>query len=187
MKRITNILITGQPGVGKTTVIRKLAEELRDLDPAGFYTAEIREEGTRKGFELISLDGRKSILAHVNIDSPYRVSKYGVDIEGFETLLSSLSLRDASRSLFIIDEIGKMECFSGKFRTIIRDILDSDKLLVATIALKGSGIIQEIKRRDDVKSFLITLENRDSLLPIMVKEINDIWRTLSRETSPPNS
>ena len=50
-----NLLITGLPGVGKTTLIKKVWEELRHLHPVGFYTAEIREEVLRKGFELVSL------------------------------------------------------------------------------------------------------------------------------------
>jgi nucleoside-triphosphatase len=64
-----NILITGPPGIGKTTVIKKLAEELRPFGPAGFYTAEIRVKGIRKGFELIGLDGRKGLLSHADMQS----------------------------------------------------------------------------------------------------------------------
>jgi len=85
-----NILITGLPGVGKTTLIKKLSEELKHLHPAGFYTEEIREEGQRKGFELISLDGKRGLLSHKDIKSPYRVGQYKVDIEGFENFLDSL-------------------------------------------------------------------------------------------------
>ena len=73
-----NILITGLPGIGKTTLIKKLSEELRNFHPVGFYTAEIREEGIRNGFELISLDGRKGLLSHIDIKSPYRVGKYKI-------------------------------------------------------------------------------------------------------------
>lgn len=174
MDRKKNIFITGQPATGKTTFIKKLAEELKDMHPSGFYTTETRETGIRKGFELISLDGIKGILSHVDIKSPYRVSKYGVDVEGFETFLDSISLLNSPASIVIIDEIGKMECFSSKFRSLIRDILASDKLLVATIALKGSGMIADIKKRDDVKLFQVTLENRNSLVSAVLKEIREL-------------
>jgi len=176
MNIIKNILITGQPGIGKTTFIKKLAGKLKDLHPSGFYTTEIREAGIRKGFELISLDGSKGILSHVDINSPYRVSKYCVDVERFEIFLDSISLLDPTASIVIIDEIGKMECFSGKFRSLVRNILDSDKLLVATIALKGSGMIADIKKRDDVRLFHVTLENRDSLVSEILKDISDLGR-----------
>jgi len=176
MNGIKNILITGQPGIGKTTLIKKLAEELMDLHPSGFYTTEIRNAGIRKGFELISLDGRKEILSHVDIKSPYRVSQYGVDIERFEIFLDSFSLLGLTTSIVIIDEIGKMECFSGKFRAIVRDILDSDKLLVATIALKGSGMIADIKKRDDIKLFQVKQENRDPLISEILKYIRNLGK-----------
>jgi nucleoside-triphosphatase len=159
-----NLLITGLPGVGKTTLIKKLSEELKHLHPAGFYTEEIREEGQRKGFELISLDGKRGLLSHVEIRSPYRVGKYKVDIESFENFLNSIPFFDPSTRLIIIDEIGKMECLSDQFKNLLKKIFDSGKLVIATIALKGSGLITEIKERDDIKLFEITKHNRDSLL-----------------------
>ena len=119
---IKNILITGLPGVGKTTLIRRLAEEIKNFHPAGFYTAEIREGGIRKGFELISLDGKKGLLSHIDIKSPYRVSKYKVDIKGFGDFLNSIAFSCPATRLIIIDEIGKMECLSDKFRNLIKEI-----------------------------------------------------------------
>jgi len=165
-----NILITGLPGVGKTTLINNIVEALKDLRPAGFYTAEIRRSGIRKGFELISLDGKKELLSHTDIQSPYRVGKYKVDVKRFEDFLSSLPLLNLSTRLIVIDEIGKMECFSDQFKNLLKEILDSDKCLIATIALKGSGIIEEIKKRRDVKLFEITQGNRNSLLPKILSE-----------------
>ena len=159
-----NLLITGLPGVGKTTLIKKLSEELRHLHPVGFYTAEIREEGLRKGFELVSLEGRRGVLSHIDIKSPYRVGRYKVDIRGFEDFLDGISFFDDSTGLVIIDEIGKMECFSDQFKKLIKELLDSEKWVIATIALKGSGLIGDIKKRHDVKLFEMTQSNRDTLL-----------------------
>ena len=76
MNRIKNILITGQQGIGKTTFIKNLAEEMKDLHPSGFYATGIREAGIRRVFALISLDGRKGILSYADIKSPYKASKY---------------------------------------------------------------------------------------------------------------
>jgi nucleoside-triphosphatase len=98
-----NILITGQPGIGKTTLIKKLATELADLRPVGFYTEEIRENGVRRGFELESLSGQRGLLSHIDIKSPYRVSKYGVDIKCFEDFLNSIPFFDRETEIFIID------------------------------------------------------------------------------------
>ncbi len=164
-----NLLITGLPGVGKTTLIKKLAAALQRFQPAGFYTEEIREGGARKGFELISLEGKKGILSHKEIQSPYKIGQYKVDVEGFEDFLDSISFLNTSIHLIIIDEIGKMECLSLRFQKMLKEILDSEKSVIATIALKGSGLIAEVKERKDVKLFEITKKNRDALL----KEISD--------------
>jgi nucleoside-triphosphatase len=168
-----NILITGQPGIGKTTVIKKLCDELKNLHPAGFYTVEIREKGIRKGFELISLSGRKGLLAHTDIKSPQRVGKYGVDIRGFEDFLESIPFLYSTTNTIIIDEIGKMECFSKKFKNLINEIMDSDKSIIATISMKGSGIIAEIKKRDDIKLFEITQSNRYNSFSEILKYIKN--------------
>jgi len=165
-----NLLITGLPGVGKTTLIRKLSEELESLHPAGFYTAEIREEGKRKGFDLISLHGKRGLLSHTDIRSPYRVGRYRVDVKGFEDFLDSIPFLDPSTHLIIIDEIGKMECFSEKFKTLLKKVFDSETLVIATIALKGSGLIAEIKERQDVELLELTHHNREALLLEILKE-----------------
>lgn len=164
-----NILITGFPGVGKTTLIVKLTEALRHMKPVGFYTEEIRERGSRKGFELADFTGRRMVLSHVDIRSRERVSKYGVDIPGFESFLDDLNLLDLTASLIIIDEIGKMECLSAEFRRLIVDLLDSPKQVVATIALKGTPVIEEVKRRPDVEILEITPYNREKLLGDIIK------------------
>jgi nucleoside-triphosphatase len=82
---VKNILITGKPGCGKTSLIIEIIKEL-NLPAGGFYTQEIREKGVRKGFKIISLDGREGILARVNFKSPYKVSKYGVNIKDLEEI-----------------------------------------------------------------------------------------------------
>jgi nucleoside-triphosphatase len=165
-----NLLITGLPGVGKTTLIKKLSEALKNLHPVGFYTEEIREGGERKGFELISLQGKRDLLSHKDIRSPYNVGRYKVDIKSFEDFLGTISFFNPLTRLIIIDEIGKMECLSEPFKKLLKEILDSEKWVIATIALKGSGLIAEVKERKDVQLFEITKSNRDTLFFEMLKQ-----------------
>ena len=169
-----NLFITGLPGVGKTTLIKKLSEALKSFHPVGFYTEEIREEGVRKGFELISLEGKKGLLSHKDLRSPYKVGQYKVDIQGFENFLNSISFSNPLTRLIIIDEIGKMECLSNQFKRLLKEILDSEKWVIATIAMKGSGLIAEVKGRQDVKLFEIIKGNRESLFSEILKEVGGI-------------
>ncbi|MGD1003805.1 MAG: NTPase [Methanoregulaceae archaeon] len=169
-----NILITGLPGSGKTTLIRNIAQNFDNYKPFGFYTAEIRSQGKRQGFELVSLSGNHALLSHVSIKLPNRVGKYGVDIESFDAFLSVIPFQSAHHQLIIIDEIGKMEGFSNKFRNLILEILSSDNLCIATIALKGDNWIEKIKKRTDVEIFRLRFENRLALTNQIVEKIHKI-------------
>jgi nucleoside-triphosphatase len=161
--QLRNFLVTGVPGVGKTTLIRNLCHLLAPYNPRGFYTEETREGGVRKGFSLVSLDGKRSVLSHVNVKSAHRVGKYGVDVESFEAFVESLYLKHAAGSPVVIDEIGKMECFSPAFVSLVRELLDGAGVVVATVAVKGPGFISEVKRRRDVVVYEITERNRNTL------------------------
>jgi nucleoside-triphosphatase len=167
------ILLTGLPGCGKTTAVIKIISTLNADKVAGFYTQEIREQSTRKGFSWTRLDGATGILAHVNTKSPCRVGKYGIDVSGFEkSILPILDINHTDAELFIIDEIGKMECFSEKFITAVRRLFVSDKSLLATVAQKGTGFISEVKNYPDARLFNLTAKSRD-------KTITEILQILS--------
>ena len=157
-------LITGKPGLGKTTLVQKVIKGLRSVNTAGFCTAEIRGMGSRLGFELQGLNGVRRTLAHVEFSSRHRVGKYGVDTNGFEEFLAELDLLNPGVELIVIDEIGKMELFSNVFRSLVRDVLNSDKQVLATIPLKGNKFIRDIKQRPDIHLFEVAYGNRD-LLP----------------------
>lgn len=167
-----NVLITGDPGVGKTTLIVKLAGHLKHLNPVGFYTREIRRDNRRAGFELVALNGARQMLSHIDFNSRRRVGKYGVDIAGFERFFADF---DWSGSLHIIDEIGKMECLSSRFQELITELLDSDSIVVATIARKGPRFISEIRQRDDCVVVEVTGANRNTLLSQILKRVEGLF------------
>jgi nucleoside-triphosphatase len=156
-----NLFVTGLPGTGKTTLIRKILGKLpHGLAVSGFLTAEIRESGNRVGFTVNTLDGRSGLLSHIRIGGGVRVGRYGVDVKGFEGLV--LPLLEAGRAgLYVIDEIGRMECFSSAFCDRVRSLLDLECPVLGTVALKGGGFIAEVKARNDVALFEVTVRNRD--------------------------
>lgn len=181
----TALLLTGRPGVGKTTVIRKAA---RGLEPPveGFYTEEIREDGDRKGFRLVGFDGWSRIMAHVDFRGGPRVSRYGVDVEAVDEAVARLppaggagpeadappegkldaatgDRRARPAPLHVIDEIGKMECFSEAFVEHVRGLLDSGALLLATVARRGGGFVAEAREHPRAGVLEVTLDNRRGL------------------------
>ena len=156
-----HILLTGRPGVGKTTVIMRLAEHLRHLRLAGFYTDEIRRHGQRQRFRATTFSGGTTILAHVKVKSRQHVGRYGVNVTAFEQLVLPELARPAD--LLLIDEIGKMECFSSAFVSRVGDLLQASTPVVATVALAGGGFIAEVKRRADQETLQVTRDNRDEL------------------------
>lgn len=164
-KQKKNILISGLPGIGKTTLIKKICSEIKDKKPIGFYTEEIRNDGQRKGFQLIGLNGQRTIFAHILMETNHQVGKYKVDVDAFDKFLGSLDLINQPGKIIVIDEIGKMECLSNKFVNLIWAIMESDNPVVATISHTDGGIKGRIKQRDDVELFRMNLDNREKLLP----------------------
>ena len=159
--RYEKTLLTGKPGVGKTTLVQEIIKRMGSGHMAGFYTAEIRSKGFRQGFELQGLNGKRRTLA--------RVGKYGVDTGGFEEFLETLDLMNPDVELIVIDEIGKMELFSNHFRKLACDALNSDKQLLATIPIRGDKFVLEIKHRLDIHLFELTPGNRDHLPDAIVE------------------
>ena len=157
------LLITGNPGSGKTTVICRVADALAGRRLGGFYTEEIRVGGERRGFRLATFDGRDRVMAHEEFRGPHRVGKYGVDVSVIDGLAdSALAVREEV-DLYLVDEIGKMECMSPQFVTAMRALLHSRKPMVATIARRGGGFITEVKARKDAELWEVTRANRDGM------------------------
>lgn len=159
------ILLTGRPGVGKTTVIRGVLARW-EAGAGGFYTEEIREQGRRTGFRLVTLDGAESTLASVNISSPYRVGKYGIDLDDLEKVgVEALyrAMRQPEMSLLVVDEVGRMELFSPAFREAVERALDSPKLVLGSVMARSHPWVDAIKARPDVSLVEVTRLNRSTL------------------------
>ena len=160
-----NLLVTGKPRVGKTTLVERVMEHLRgSLRLAGFTTTEVRGAGgDRLGFDIVTVEGQQSELARVGLPSRVRVGRYGVNLEAFERLaLPELAHRDVD--LIVIDEIGKMECASGRFRRAVEDALDAPVNILATLGISRLPFFQAVRNRPDVELVTLTEHNRDALV-----------------------
>ncbi len=161
--------MTGAPSSGKTTIIKKVISRLAHPSN-GFYTEEERVEGRRVGFLMNTLDGKTGYLAHQDIKSNFHIRRYGVSIENIETIAVP-AIAPVNRNIIILDEIGKMECFSEVFRQAAITALDSDNIVIGTITLGGDDFIQGIKERDDLEIHEVTPENRDSLPDVILRRL----------------
>jgi nucleoside-triphosphatase len=169
-----NLLITGEPGIGKSTLVKKLIPELKALKPVGFYTEDIRSKVARVGFQLVSFDGRRQNLAHVDMRSPVTVGKYRVSVHHLDDFLQRLDLVGSDGRLVVVDGIGKMECLSRKFREDICELLEQDRMFIATIAMDGDEMIDTLKRRDDITLFEMTRRNREDMVGKVLRWIRQI-------------
>lgn len=169
MKR--HLLLTGRPGCGKTTVVRRVAAQLRESGETvmGFWTEEIRERGTRTGFRIETVSGAAGTLARVGLSSPYRVGRYGVDLADFESVGVTeveAALARAARGepvILVIDEIGKMELFSDRFRRVLERAFSRVPHVVATIMQRRHPYADALKARPEVSLITVTAQNREHL------------------------
>jgi nucleoside-triphosphatase len=163
--REMKILLEGRPAAGKTTVVRRLAELLRDAGVVlgGFVTDELREGRRRVGFSVETFDGNRTVLAHVDFDGLLRVGKYGVDVAAFERVALPALARAAESDVLLIDELGKMELASDAFRAAVDDCFGRAAAIVATVQLARHPLTDKLKSRSDVETIRVTTANRGEL------------------------
>jgi nucleoside-triphosphatase len=142
-----------------------------DLPLSGFFTREIRESGRRTGFKIITLDGKEGALAHERIKSKVWVGKYGVNLKDLDEIAAPSIIPSKPDQVIVIDEIGRMECFSALFRETLLQALGSPNKVIGSIALKGDEFIQAVKNRPDVELFHVSEQNRDRLAASLVEII----------------
>lgn len=142
-------LVTGPPGCGKTTLLRRAVESLSGVRITGFLTEEIREGGRRQGFMARSLDGASCVMAHRTIKTRDRVGAYGVDLAAFDRVIVGPLESSAEAELYVIDEIGKMELKSTRFQHVVRKVIDGAIPILATIPVASRPVVEELRSRVD--------------------------------------
>lgn len=86
-----------------------------------------------------------------------------MDVAALDEIVDDALAASSAAEVYLIDEIGKMECFSERFVTATRRLLDAGRLVVATVSMRGGGFIDEVKRRPDVELARTTRSNRDEM------------------------
>ncbi|WNZ29517.1 MAG: NTPase [Candidatus Bathyarchaeota archaeon] len=166
MKRI--ILLTGPPCIGKSSVFHRTVNSLKQkgLKIGGMLSADIREGGSRVGFEIMDLStGQKGWLAHINQFQGPKISKYTVNLVDLDVLGASAIVEAIQHGdVIAIDEVGPMELSSTAFSAALVQAIESNKPLLATIHCKSKHpLVENLKGRPDAEIVHVTYENRKTL------------------------
>jgi nucleoside-triphosphatase len=170
------LLLTGPPGIGKSTIIQQVAARLGSR-AGGFYTREVRQAGRRTGFEIVTLNGQTTPLAMTSphpaftAEAPfgrYRINLAGLDDLAIPTLRAALD----QGQVIIIDEIGPMELLSEPFCRMVLDLLDSQAPVVGTIVQRPHPFADRVKAHPRVRLKPVTAANREGLVDEIYAEIS---------------
>jgi len=177
MDDIPKIGITGMPSVGKTQTLLKIIEKIEKSGYMleGMITESIIVKKKRVGFSVIDWQTKESkVFAHIDFDTKDKVGNYGVDIYALDEIgvtAVEKAINDDNVDIIIIDEVGKMEMLSEKFCDVVTDALESDKPILITLHKKSrTPLLQDIRRRDDIRILEVTAVNRN-LLPYKIEKI----------------
>ena len=159
------LLVEGRPGIGKTTVARRLLTLLQEADVpvGGFTTGELRTGAYREGFVVEAVSGAREVLAHVDLPGPPRVGRYGVDLAAFERVALPALGDPGPGGVVVVDELGKMELASAAFRAAVVELLGRDVAVVATVQRARDRFTDALKRRPDIRVVRVTEATRDAL------------------------
>jgi nucleoside-triphosphatase len=169
------LILTGNPGVGKTTVLARTVSTLRGrgVSVGGMFSREVREGAARVGFEIVDISSAKvGWLAQMNQKKGPQVGKYHVNLNDLESIgVQAIKNAVDDSDVVAIDEIGPMELFSQKFKEAAQKALESNKLVIAVVHWKAQDkLVTEAKGRNDAEVFNVTNDNRETLHETIVEK-----------------
>jgi nucleoside-triphosphatase len=172
------LILTGAPGVGKTTVLTKTVDALKakGVRVGGMISREVRENNVRVGFEILDLtNGKHGWLAHIN-GVGTQVGKYNVNLDDLDNIGTTAIAQALEKcSAIAIDEIGPMELYSQKFKLAVTQALESKILVVAVVHGKAKDpLVTQVKRRVDAEIFNVTFSNREKLAEQLIRKALNI-------------
>ena len=167
------LLLEGRPGIGKTTVARRLLTLLQEagVPVAGFTTGELRAGGRREGFMVEAASGAQEVLAHVDLPGPPRVGRYGVDLAGFERVALPPLRTPRTGGVVVVDELGRMELASAAFCDAVLELFGREAAVVATVQLARHRLTDALKRQPDVRVVRVTEATRDALPQQLMEQL----------------
>jgi nucleoside-triphosphatase len=165
------IFVTGDPGCGKTTAVRRVVERLANLPMTGFFTEDVRDESGRTGFRGVTLDGKDFSLARLGAGGAFRVGPYGVELQGLEAVGVPALRPSPDTRLVVLDEVGKMESFSVAFRAAVEELLAGTVAVLGTVAVHGVGFVKYVRNDPRVTLVRMTRASREAIVGDLLRRL----------------
>ena len=170
---MTIIVLTGAPGVGKTTAVIRVARALKErgVKVGGIVSREQRINNMRVGFEFIDLTSNgRSVLASITGNGP-KVGKYFVNIAGCRFAAERLTNAVRNSDVIICDEIGPMELKSKEFIDSVKNLLEVDKKVIVVVHQKLQHPLTDEFRNKSSLLINLDLENREKVNQILLDRL----------------
>lgn len=173
-----NILITGMPKSGKSTLIKNIIANLPNT--VGCIATEVKKDNERIGFDIVTSANTHATLARIGLDTPHQVSKYSVDIDSMETVLDDIQ-EFSDDDILYLDEIGQMQMYSDKFKSLTQKYLDAKNICIALVSqVYEDDFIRRVKSRPDTVIYHLTHENREDIYTAVTQAIVGIQKKIKK-------
>lgn len=183
-RRTRFFAITGGIGRGKSTLLRRLADEARSQNIAvGGFSQQRTESGDRVIYELVRVSGERAKLGERGGGKDFRFEE-----NAFAVARSWLQEDARSAKLFFIDELGKLEAEGGGHVPALQELLAArpDAIIVAVIRKEKLPVIREFFPFDNDHLFDLD-ERADQVEGFQQSIIEAIRSELSRRGESPDS
>ena len=170
---MTIIVLTGAPGVGKTTAVIRVARALKErgVKVGGIVSRELRINNMRVGFEFIDLTTNdRTVLASITGNGP-KVGKYFVNVAGCRFAAERLTNAVRNSDVIICDEIGPMELKSREFIDSVKNLLEVDKKVIVVVHQKLQHLLTDEFRNKSSLLINLDLENREKANEILLDKL----------------
>lgn len=165
------IAITGPPGIGKSTLVQKVASSAK-MNIGGIMARDKRYKDRRCGFELFDLaTGMVGMLADETGDGP-QLGKYRVHLDDLDRIGAQAVENALSCDLIVVDEVGPMELSSHRFISAVEKAMASPKHMLVVLHQWSNHRLAK-KIRGSFQVVTVTEENRDSLAEKIVQALQE--------------